>query len=184
MSGRSLKKHFHWAVSIAVAIGLLAFASMARADPIRIVAIGASNTVGYRSEGQGWTNQLEAMLNARGYEVVLTNMGVVGDTSAGILSRVSSIPAGTKVVLFDVGGGNDKDKGAASSTGANKAAITQRIRAMGAKPIFVSYPGLVGPESGGGWRKDDIHHHLTTQSHGRVAAALLPQVIAAIGKRR
>jgi acyl-CoA thioesterase I len=157
-------------------------AGTANADPIRIVAIGASNTVGYHSEGQGWTNDLEAALKAKGYDVVLTNMGVIGDTSAGILSRAGSIPAGTKVVLYDVGGGNDKDSGESGSTAANKAAIAQRIRATGAKPIFVGYRSLVGSEGGGGWRQGDPHHHITTQSHARVAAALLPQVIAAIGK--
>jgi acyl-CoA thioesterase-1 len=180
-----LTAYFHRLIgAMMMAIGLLAAASTAKADPVRIVAIGASNTVGKYSEGQGWANQLEAMLKARGYDVAITNMGVVGDTSAGILSRVGSIPAGTQVVLYDVGGGNDKDKGAAGSTAGNKTAIAQRIRAMGAKPILVSYPSLVGPEGSGGWRQGDPHHHITTQAHARVAAALLPQVMAAIGKRK
>lgn len=157
-------------------------ASSAQADPLRIVAIGASNTAGYHAGGQGWTDQLQAMLRARGYDVSMSVAGVVGDTSRGILSRVdSAVPAGTQVVIFDVGGGNDKDSGAGASTGANKALIAQRIRAKGAKPIFAGYSSIVGSEASNpsAWRANDPHHHLTVQSHQRVAAALLPQVIAA-----
>lgn len=159
----------------------------AQADPLRIVAIGASNTAGYHAGGQGWTDQLQAMLKAKGYDVSMSVAGVVGDTSAGILSRVdSAVPAGTQIVIFDKGGGNDKDTGAGGSTEANKNLIAQRIRAKGAKPIFANYGGIVGSEASNpsAWRTNDPHHHLTVQSHQRVAAALLPQVIAAAGKRK
>ena len=162
-------------------------AGPAHADPLRIVALGASNTAGYQAGGQGWTDQLQSMLKARGYDVSMSVAGVVGDTSSGILSRVdSAVPAGTQVVIFDKGGGNDKDTGAGGSTDANKNLIAQRIRAKGAKPIFANYVGIVGSEASNpsAWRPNDPHHHLTVQSHQRVAAALLPQVIAAAGKRK
>jgi len=171
----------------AATLAAVALTGSAFADPIRIVAIGASNTAGYHAGGQGWTDQLQAMLRAKGYEVSMTVAGVVGDTSKGILSRVdSAVPAGTQVVIYDVGGGNDKDTGAGGSTNANKALIAQRIRAKGAKPIFANYPGIVGSEASNrsAWRANDSHHHLTVQSHARVAASLMPQVIAAVGKRK
>lgn len=168
-------------------VGLLpALAGVGHAESARIVALGASNTVGYGAGGQGWTTQLESMLRAKGYDVSINVQGVVGDTSAGILQRVdSAVPPGTQIVIFDVGGGNDKDTGAAGQTAANRALIEQRIRARGAKAIYAPYASIVGSEAANkaAWRENDPHHHLTVQSHARVAAWLLPRVIAAIGKK-
>jgi len=171
-------------------VGLLAgatfaFIGAAQAEHIQIVAIGASNTSGLHvSSSERWSNRLESMLRAKGYDVTVSNMGVVGDTSAGILSRVASIPAGTKVVVFDVGGGNDKDRGLGGQTSANRARIEQAIRAKGAKPVSLAYPAIVGSESSNpsAWRANDPHHHLTPQSHAKVAAVALSKVIAVIGK--
>lgn len=162
----------------------VAFAPKAKAASIQIVAIGASNTVGYGvGSANSWAGRLGSMLKAKGYDVSITNMGVVGDTSAGILARVHSIPAGTRVVVFDIGAGNDKDAGSRSS---GPGPIEQAIRARGAKPVFASYARIVGSEktNPSAWVAGDVHHHLTAASHARVAAALLPQVIAAIGKEK
>jgi acyl-CoA thioesterase-1 len=169
-----------------VASGTLALPESGRAEAIRIVALGASNTAGYGSgSGQAWPALLEGMLRAKGYDASVSVQGVVGDTSAGILQRVDSVPAGTRVVVYDIGAGNDRDTGAAGRTGANKAQIAQRIRAHGAKPIFVPYAKIVGNEKSNpsAWRPNDPHHHLSTQSHARVAAWLVPNVIAAVGNR-
>lgn len=172
-----------------LAVALLAAAmAPAKADTIRIVAIGASNTSGYAvGAGSAYPALLEASLKAKGYDVSVDNKGVTGDTSAGILSRVdSSIPPGTKVVIFDVGGGNDKDTGAAGTTAGNKAAIAQRIRAHGATPIFAGVASIVGTQTSNpsAYIPGDVHYHVTAQSQARIAAALLPQVIAAIGKKK
>lgn len=160
--------------------------SAAQAESVHIVALGASNTSGYAvGAAAAWPAVLESMLKAKGYDVNMTVAGVVGDTSAGIASRVdSAVPAGTKVVVFDVGGGNDKDRGLES--GANRGEIEARIKARGATPIRVSYPAIVGAESPANpaWIKGDAHHHITAQSHQKVAAALLPKVIAAIGPKK
>ncbi|MGZ3197213.1 MAG: GDSL-type esterase/lipase family protein [Croceibacterium sp.] len=172
-------------------VGLVAAATLAlpgtvRAETLRIVALGASNTAGYgSSSGQAWPGLLEAMLRAKGYDVSVSVQGVIGDTSAGILQRVDSVPAGTRVVVYDIGAGNDRDTGAGGRTGGNKAQIAQRIRARGAKAIFVPYAKIVGNEktNPSAWRPNDPHHHLTTESHARVAAWLVPNVVAAVGKR-
>jgi acyl-CoA thioesterase-1 len=161
----------------------------ASAQTIGIVAIGASNTAGaHVATSEAWPAQLEAMLRAKGYAVRMSVEGVIGDTSAGILRRIdSAVPAGTSVVLYDTGGGNDADAGTGSGQiAANKAAIEQRIRAHRAKPILVAYPRIIGSEAANpsAYRQGDAHHHLTAQSHARVAASLLPQVVAAIGRKR
>jgi acyl-CoA thioesterase-1 len=182
-----MKKQIRLACVLGAAVLELAvFINDARAEKIQIVAIGASNTAGFGvGSGQAWPARLESILQAKGCDVSVTANGGVGDTSARILGRVSSIPAGTKVVVYDIGAGNDRDAGA-SDTGGNKAQIEQAIRARGAKPVFAAYARIVGSESANSsaWVAGDKHHHLTAQSHARVAAALAPQVIAAIGKCR
>lgn len=174
-------------VRIGLVCLLTTLAGAAQAEAIRIVAIGASNTSGYAvGASNAYPAVLERMLRAKGYDVSVENKGVTGDTSAGILSRVdSSIPAGTKVVLYDAGGGNDKDRGAAGTTAANKAAIAQRIRAHGATPIFAGVATNLGSQQSnpGAYIPGDKHYHVTAESQRRLAAILLPKVIAAIGKK-
>jgi len=173
-------------LAAAFALGLVMPGAAARAESVRIVALGASNTSGYAvGTAAAWPALLESMLKAKGYDVNMTVAGVVGDTSAGIASRVdSSVTPGTKVVVFDVGGGNDKDRGLVS--GASGGEIEARIKARGATPIRVSYPAIVGAESPSNpaWIQGDAHHHITPQSHQKVAAVLLPKVIAAIGAKK
>jgi acyl-CoA thioesterase-1 len=157
---------------------MLASVATARAETVKIVALGASNTNG-RGVGasEAWPAQLAGMLTAKGYDVSMTVDTVNGDTSSGILSRADLIPAGTQVVLFDTGGDNDRKKGVSDDERqGNIAAIASRIRAHGAIPIKVSYLAI-GPSMR---QSDGIH--LTPAGHARIAAQLVPQVIAAIGK--
>lgn len=170
-----------WAA--AVAFATVAASHQAQAETIRIVALGASNTYAQAvATPQAWPAKLEAMLRAKGYDVSVTVKGVsLGDASQ-ILRAANSIPAGTKIVLFDAGGGNSKARGI--DPRAYRARTMQVIRAQGATPIFVSYKQIVGPEGTSAWIANDPHHHFTAASHSRVAAAMLPRVIAAIGKKK
>ena len=168
-------------------IGLCSYACAASAETTRIVAIGASNTSG-RAVGasNAWPALLEGMLRAKGYDVSIENAGVTAETSSGTLSRVDSVVTpGTRIVIFDVGGGNDKDAGS-DDTAANTARIAQRIRARGAIAINASKASVVGTEKSNptAWIAGDPHHHITAQSQARLAASLVPKVIAAIGKTR
>lgn len=173
-------------IVIACAFALIAV-SAAHADVVRIVVLGASNAAGSAvGAAAAWPAQLENMLREKGYDVNVSVKAVRGATSAQILGQAGSIPSGTRVVVFDVGGGNDRDRGvSAAGSKANRAQIEARIRAAGAKPVFVSYPAIVGPQKEGSsaWIAGDPHHHITAQSHRRVAAAILPRVVAAIGKK-
>ena len=185
MPFQSVKTSVRLAAAVAL-VAMLAFviAGDAEAATIQIVALGASNTVGYGvGASNSWAGRLTAMLKAKGYDVNVTNMGVVGDTSAGILARVNAIPAGTRVVVFDSGAGNDQDAG---NSGTAAGRIAAAIRARGAKPVFAAYRHIVGPEktNPSAWVAGDAHHHLTAESHARVAAALLPQVIVGIGNAK
>jgi acyl-CoA thioesterase-1 len=171
-----------------VSLGVLGFACAAQAETTRIVAIGASNTSGQAvGASAAWPALLEGMLKAKGYDVTVVNAGVTSETSAGTLSRVDSVvTAGTKIVIYDVGGGNDADTGASGQTGANTGQIAARIRAHGAVAINASKQSIVGTEKSNpsAWIAGDPHHHITAQSQARLAASLVPKVIAAIGKKK
>ena len=138
------------------------------------------------SSSAAWPAQLEKLLRAKGYDVDMSVHAVRGATSGQIIGQAASIPSGTRVVVFDVGGGNDRDSGVSDGARkANRAQIEARIRAAGARPVFVSYPGIVGAQgaNSSAWIAGDPHHHITAQSHRKVAAAILPRVVAAIGKK-
>jgi hypothetical protein len=162
-------------------------AGPARAETVRILVLGASNAAGSAvGSAAAWPAQLKNMLRAKGYDVTVDVRAVRGATSSQIIGQAGSIPAGTRVVAFDVGGGNDRDSGVSDSARkANRARIEARIRAAGAKPVFVGYPRIVGTQNANpsAWIAGDPHHHITAQSHRKVAAAILPRVIAAIGKK-
>jgi len=173
---------------VIVALGVLGFAGLAHAETTRIVAIGASNTEGHAvGASNAWPALLEGMLKAKGYDVTVVNAGVSSETSAETLRRVDSVVTpGTKIVIFDVGGGNDADSGESGGTAANAAQIAARIRSHGAIAISAAKASVVGTEKSNpsAWIKGDPHHHITAQSHARVAAALVPKVIAVLGKKK
>jgi acyl-CoA thioesterase I len=156
---------------------LVSFATTVQADTIHIIALGASNTAGKGvGSSAAWPAQLAGMLRAKGYDISMTVDGVSGDTSAGILRRADTIPAGTQVVLFDTGRSNDRKSGVTEAGHeANVAQIASRIRARGATPIMVSYQGIPRQPDG---------IHLTVAGHARVATQLVPRVTAVVGKRR
>jgi acyl-CoA thioesterase I len=93
---------------IAAAALMLCLAMPARAQ---IVALGASNSAGKGvGASEAFPAQLEAMLRAKGRNMHVTNAGISGDTTSGMLARVSGVPEGTKLVILQFGG-NDARKG-------------------------------------------------------------------------
>ena len=166
--------------------GLFAISTAAQAEQMRVVVIGASNAAGYRpGSAAAWPALLEGMLRAKGYDVTVTVKAVVGATSAQVLAGAdTAISDGTKLVIYDVGKGNDTDAGAGGQTAANAAAIAGKIRAHGAKAIYVQYGSIVGAEKTNPsmWIQGDPHHHITAAAHQRVAAWLLPKAMGALGR--
>jgi acyl-CoA thioesterase I len=156
----------------------------AAAASINIVALGASATagrgIGRHSGGvspdQAFPAQLESMLRAQGYDAQVTNAGIAGDTTDGMLTRLdSSVPAGTRLVILQPGS-NDGKYGSSAGAAVNVPLIIERLRARGVPVIIANMragAAYVGPDG----------QHLTAQGQSVVAARLLPQVIAAIGTR-
>ena len=140
-----------------------------------VVALGASNTYGKGvARDQAYPEQLGAMLRAAGHDVRVINAGVNGDTTGGMLSRLDqAVPDGTKVVILQPGG-NDDRKGQGGGRATNIAAIKQRLAARGIKVIIMENSALHGlPHQPDG-------QHLTPDGYHALAAHFLQQVIAAL----
>jgi acyl-CoA thioesterase-1 len=155
---------------MAVAALMLCLAGPARAQ---IVALGASNTAGKGvGASEAFPAQLEAMLRANGRNMHVANAGISGDTTAGMLARLSSaVPAGTKIVILQFGG-NDARKGR-TDRAANIAQIESQLKARGIR--FVETDGFVRAALQAGLRQPD-GQHLTVEGHRQVAAALLRSI--------
>ena len=68
---------------------MLLFMTAAVAAPLRIVAVGASNTSGWLiSEQSAYPAVLQEMLKEKGVEAKITNAGVPFDTTSKMLARI------------------------------------------------------------------------------------------------
>jgi acyl-CoA thioesterase-1 len=178
-----------WTFCIALVAILLSLA--ARAESIRIVALGASNTAGYGvGSGRAYPAQLQAMLRANGYDADMRNAGISGDTAAGMLGRLASaVPAGTQVVILDPGNNDIKACtepwrpqrcATPAQHAATVASIGRRLRARGVRVLMANIEFRAIPIAH--WQAD--RRHLTSEGHRIIASRLLPRVIAALGPRR
>jgi acyl-CoA thioesterase-1 len=160
----------------------------ADAQQVQVVALGASNTYGKGrgktpggvASGQAYPAQLQVMLKAKGYDARVRNAGIAGDTTAGMLARLgSAVPNGTQVVILQPGG-NDARRGiGAGQRSANIAEIQRRLAARGIKVILLERILSLVPAGS----RDPDGQHFDARGHAAVAAHLVPQVIAAVGRR-
>jgi len=160
---------FGVALLAVVAFGFVAGAQAAT----RIVALGASNTVG--RAGTSYPAELQAMLQAKGYDVEVVNAGVNGDTTAGMLARLdTAVPDGTRLVLFNPANLNDNKAGIRDQQAGYVAQIKSRLAARGIKTIVL--PSFI---SIGATHTDS--EHFGPEGYRAMAAHILPQVMAALG---
>lgn len=121
------------------AVILLSLASVASAQPLRIVALGDSLTAGYGlQQGEDYPSQLQAALRKEGLDVVIDNAGVSGDTTAGGLARVDwAIQGEPKPSLVIVAlGANDMLRGLrAEDMKKNLRAILQKLKDKNIKAV-------------------------------------------------
>jgi len=114
------------------AVGLLFWLSAAQAaQPIRILAFGASVIAGYGLDAaDSLPVQLEAALRAHGVDATVINGGVSGDTSAGGLARLDwALVDNPDLVIVDFGGNDALRAIDPKATEANLDAIVTRLKA-------------------------------------------------------
>jgi lysophospholipase L1-like esterase len=179
--------------------GVLAVVALSSWSPawaeVRIVCIGDSNIAGKGvSSSEAYPAQLERALRARGIDATVTNAGISGDTTTGVLARLdSSVPNGTDVAVLSIGVNDVVLHGASvASTRANADEIVRRLRARGIDLVRVGtgkqFQGSIANdpkyhvEGGSGPKPGTTEWHLTGQGYAMVTARTLPQVMAAIAR--
>jgi acyl-CoA thioesterase-1 len=169
-----------------VLLGPMLVVSHAQAASVTIVALGASNTYGKGKgshpggvpQSQAYPAQLQALLKAKGIDARVINAGIPGDTTGGMLARLSSaVPNGTQVVILQTGG-NDARRGVGGEAAGNTAQITNNLQTRGIKVIMLDRLGAYAPAS----TRDPDGQHYNAQGHAAIAAGLLPKVMTVIGR--
>jgi acyl-CoA thioesterase I len=148
----------------------------------QIVALGDSNTAGKGvASSEAWPAVLESMLHARGRNLHVTNAGISGDTTGGMLARLdSSVPQGTTLVILNFGY-NDFRRGkhgggpafVPEARQANIAKILAELHQRHIRTIVAD--GIIDSARAAGMVQFD-HIHLTVAGHQRVASQLLRSV--------
>ncbi len=119
------------------------------AKPLHIVALGDSLTSGYglRRQSQSFPAQLQKALKARGHNVVVTNAGVAGDTTADGLQRLGwAVPDGTDAVIVELGA-NDALRGIEPKV--TRANLKKIIAALKQRHIPILLAGMRSPANWG-----------------------------------
>jgi acyl-CoA thioesterase-1 len=153
---------------------VLGLASPVEAATLNIVAIGASNTSGFGvGEQNAYPAQLQALLRKKGIDARVTNAGVAGDVTAGMLSRLDgAVPKGTNLVILQPGANDLRFFGTKAARTANIAAMAQRLRARGIR-VIVYDPDPIPSD----WYQWD-HIHFNAAAHAKIAATLAAQIAA------
>lgn len=129
---------------------LIAGASVAAAEPIRLVALGDSLTQGYGLPSEdGFVPQLQEWLTEHGMEVEVINAGVSGDTTAGGLARMDWTLAEPVDAMLVTLGGNDLLRGLdPGSSRQNLDDILSRLAQENIPAMLAGLPapGNYGPE--------------------------------------
>jgi acyl-CoA thioesterase-1 len=157
-----------------IILSLLTLTAITSANA-HIVALGASSTAGYGiGPSAAYPAQLEDILRAKGRPMSVINAGISGDTTGGMLSRLSSaVPSGTKIVILQIAG-NDAMKGMSPAVAeANRAEIRKQLHARHIRTIEADSYVLAALRSG--LRQAD-GIHMTAEGHRRVAQQIAASI--------
>ncbi|MGE5516439.1 MAG: arylesterase [Bacteroidota bacterium] len=132
----------------AIALLVNALVLPARAETLRLLALGDSLTAGYGvAADAAFPVQLEHALRAAGYDVTVVNAGVSGDTSAGGLARLDWALADKPQAAIVELGANDGLRGLDPAlTERNLDAIVTRLKADGVRVLLT---GMMAPPNYG-----------------------------------
>lgn len=116
--------------------------------PLKIVGFGDSLMAGYLlPAGDAFPQQLETALDQKGYNVVIDNAGVSGDTTSGGLARLDwSIPDDTDIVILELGA-NDALRGITPEL--TEANLDEMLTKLKNRNISVILAGMMAPPNMG-----------------------------------
>ncbi|MEM5502105.1 arylesterase [Ahrensia kielensis] len=118
------------------------------AEKLQGIGFGDSLMAGYQLEnGNGFPDQLQAVLREKGHDIAIANAGVSGDTTSGGLARLEwSVPDNTDFVILELGG-NDALRGIQPDI--TRQNLDQMIEALKARNIDVLLVGMIAPPNMG-----------------------------------
>jgi acyl-CoA thioesterase I len=156
-------------------------AAEAQTARLRIVALGASNTAGWGvAPAESYPAQLEALLTAKGLAATVSNAGVPGDTTAGMLARLErEAGPGTDLVILQPGT-NDERYGSAAERAGNIAEIGRRLAAHGTRLLIIEN-SMLAELPASELREDGIHY--TPRGYALLAQRVLPLLLEALAQR-
>lgn len=166
-------------LGLAVLAAILALASPATAATLNIVAIGASNTTGFGvGSDHAYPAVLQELLRKRGIHANVTNAGVNGDVTTGMLNRLDAVvPKGTDIVILQPGGNDLRFFGTKERRTANINAMEAKLRARHIR--FILYdPDPVPPDF---YQWD--HIHFNAAAHAKIAATLAAQILRQVAEK-
>jgi len=181
-----------------VALVILTAANLsASARPVHIVAFGDSATAGWLvPRQQAYPAQLQALLRKKGYDAVVDNTGVNGDTTAGALRRFDqAIAPATDIAIVEFGTNDQRLHVPAERMRTNLSEIVRTLRKRDIEVLLVGLGRLdlsdVARANGalyaqwnlppGKYRARD-HAHYNAEGYAIVVARMLPQVEMLIGR--
>ncbi len=196
----------HAFVAGATGLAMLLGLGAATAEPLRIVAIGDSNTYGYRVErSETYPAQMEAQLRAKGHDATIVNAGRNGDmTAEGMAGLDEALADGADAAIVFLGR-NDWRKGVpAVAIAANLDRIVADLRARGLEVLLVGFAPndfseiaarngalyyadffdgvtTLGRKRGRYTVNGDIGRHLNAEGYAVVVGNMLPTVEQLIG---
>jgi acyl-CoA thioesterase I len=163
-------------VRLAFALALLALFSLSplEAAVLNIVAIGASNTSGFGVGAQdAYPAVLQVLLRKKGILAKVTNAGVNGDTTSGMLRRLdNAVPRGTNLVILQPGANDLRFGFSREQRAANVAAMVKRLRARDIRVIVYDPQSI--PADFYQWD----HIHFNAAAHAKIAAKLANEIAA------
>jgi acyl-CoA thioesterase I len=135
-SHRRLSPHLGFALFV-----LVMLLQSPAAAAIRIVAFGDSNTAGFAvASANKYPSQLQKALRSRGYDVVVRNSGINGDTSGGGLRRLNSaVPKDTDIAIVFFGRNDVRFRVPEARMRSNLDAIVGQLRARGVTVILCGF---------------------------------------------
>lgn len=124
---------------------------------VKIIAFGDSLTAGLGvTQGEAYPAQLETMLNATGYDVVVINAGVSGETTRGNLERANFIKSqNADIVILGIGGNDALRQLPVSETEKNIRA-TLAVLESGTTPPVITLLQMQAPLNAGIQYKRDF----------------------------